>query len=447
MTARSPISTASFSLPYGEVCLAVEPKGPAVALGARPTPPVADVLSAVREAILCPVESAPLEQMARGARSVVVVLADATRRLPQGPMLEAALEALEGREVTLLVGGGLHGPSPLDAMGLPEEILRRLPIHQHDGRDRRSLVDMGLLGSTPGLDLSWVASQVGLGLKDAWRRPTARGLAGRLSRGLLAIRAAATNRLSINRLCAEADLIVALGQITPHFLTGYSGGIKAVVPGAAGRSTIVGNHLKILHASARAGLVEGNVVRAELEEAVSLLPPIFIINVVPAADGRPASFVAGHPVGAHRAGVEFARSIYEVETPRAEAVIVGASHPRTINLFQLLKVLPAAARVVRPGGGICVAGPCPAGLGAKTLLRQILFPCYMDALLPPGVELTLLSGVPPRVAAAATPFRPVASLDEAVGRLRSRAGPEGLLAVMDGSGPIVPLTDGLRPEG
>ena len=71
----------------------------------------------------------------------------------------------------------------------------------------------------------------------------------------------------------------------------------------------------------------------------------------------------------------------------------------------------------------------------------------MDALLPPGVELTLLSGVPPRVAAAATPFRPVASLDEAVGRLRSRAGPEGLLAVMDGSGPIVPLTDGLRPEG
>ena len=71
----------------------------------------------------------------------------------------------------------------------------------------------------------------------------------------------------------------------------------------------------------------------------------------------------------------------------------------------------------------------------------------MDALLPPGVELTLLSGIPPRVAAAATPFRSVASLDEAVGRLRSRAGPEGLLAVMDGSGPIVPLTDGARPEG
>lgn len=444
MTARSSVVSAPLGVPYGDVSLTIDPQGPAVSLGARPTPSLEDVRDAVRGAVSSPVDSPPLERMARGVRRVVVVLADATRRLPQGPMLEAVLERLDGLEVALLVGGGLHGPSPVEALGLPASALRHRPVHQHDGRDKASLVDVGPLGRAPALDLSWVAGQVGLGLADVLRTPRLGGACGRLFRGLLAARAASNNRLWVNRLCAEADLIVALGQITPHFLTGYSGGIKAVVPGAAGRSTIVGNHLKILHASARAGLVEGNVVRAELEESVSLLPPIFIVNVVPAANGRPAAVVAGHPVGAHRAGVEVARSIYEIETPRAEAVIVGATHPRTLNLYQLLKVLPAAASVVRPGGGICVAGPCPGGLGASTLLRQILFPCYMEALLPPRVELLLLSGLPARLANSALPFRPVASPDDAVARLRRRAGTEGLLAVMDGTGPIVPLTDGAR---
>ena len=415
-------------------------------LGARAVALVSDVRAAAREAIARPIGSPPLEKMARGLKRVVIVLADATRRLPQGPMLDAALEALDGHHVTLLVGGGLHGASSIEAIGLDEATRRRLPIFQHNALDRSCLVEMGSLRTSPALDRRWVASEAALGLASVWRRPSLRGLSGRLFRGLLATRAAAENRLWVNRLCAEADLIVALGQITPHFLTGYSGGIKAVVPGAAGRSTIVGNHLKILHASARLGRVADNVVRGELEAAVELLPPVFILNAVPAANGGLADLVAGHPVEAHRAGVKVARSIYEVETPQADAVLVGAPHPMALNLYQLLKVLPAAARVVRPGGSICVAGPCPGGLGASTILRQIIFPCYMEALLPPGVELLLLSGLPAEAASSAVPFRPIASIEEAVGRLRGRVGPDGLMAVMDGSGPMVPLLDGYRPE-
>ena len=447
MTARNPLATNSLGLPYGEVRLKVNPMGPAVPMEARPASSVADLEKAVREAIARPVGSPPLERLARGTRRVVVVVADATRRLPQETMLRTVLEILDDREVDLLVGSGLHDLSPPQELGLSEATLRRWPIHQHDARDRRRLADMGRLAPSPELDLGWLLSQAARGLAAVFYRPSPRGIAGRLFRGVLAVRASSANRLWINRLCADADLIVALGQITPHFLTGYSGGIKAVVPGVAGRSTIVGNHLKILHSSARLGLVDGNVVREELESAVPLLPPIFIVNAVLTADGRPAALVAGCPVKAHRAGVEHARSIYEIETPQADAVLVGASHPKALNLYQLLKVLPAAARVVRPGGGICVAGPCPGGLGASTLLKQILFPCYMEALLPRRVELTLLSGLPPHLAASATPFRPVTTLDEAVGRLRSRAGPEGLLAVMDGSGPVVPLLDGYRTDG
>lgn len=445
MSGLLPPYTTHLCLPYGEVFLKVDPRGPALPLGARPVASVSDVKGAARKALELPADGPTLEQMARGARRVVVVLADATRKLPQGEMLEAVLETLEGREVTLLVGGGLHGPSPPGALGLSASTLSRLPLLQHDSRDARGLVDLGPLSPSAELDLGWMVFQAASGVASAWRRPSLRGAAGRLFRGFLALKAAVQNRLWVNRLCAEADLIVALGQISPHFLTGYSGGVKAVVPGCAGRGTIVGNHLKILHSSARLGLVDGNVVRAELESAVPLLPPMFILNAVPAQDGRPAALVAGDPVGAHRAGVKLARSIYEVETPEADAVIVGASHPKAVNLYQLLKVLPSAARVVKPGGGICVAGPCPAGVGPTTLLRQILFPCYMEALLPPGVELCLLSGIPARKTTHASPFRPVADLEEAVSRLRGRAGPDGLLAVMDGSGPVIPIVNGYMP--
>jgi nickel-dependent lactate racemase len=446
VTAQVTKTQTPIGLPYGEGHLAVDPLGPAVHLGARPSPPLTDIKIAARNAISCPADGPSLEQVARGVNRAVVLIADATRNLPQESMLEAVLEVLEGIEVTLLVGSGLHGPSPLGALGLSEATLARLPIHQHEADDHDNLVDLGPLRHTFDLDASWSLAQTALGMTDVWRRLLRRGTAGGLFRGLLAIRAASVNRLWVNRLCAEADLIVALGQITPHFLTGYSGGIKTVVPGAAGRSTIVGNHLKILHSSARLGFVEGNVVRQELESATALLPPIFILNAVPASDGRPESLVAGDPIGAHRAGVKRARAIYEIETPQTEAVIVGASNPKALNLYQLLKVLPAAARVVRPGGGICVAGPCPGGIGPSALVRQIIFPCYMEALLPRGVELLLLSRMPKKLASSATPFKPVASVDEAVSRLRERAGPDGLMAVMDGSGPIVPLLDGYRAE-
>lgn len=439
MTAQDPTSNTRLSLPYGEACLEVEPRGPAVALRAKSVGAPIDVAKAARDAVVLPDDGPPLEQLARGAKRVVVVLSDATRSLPQGPMVEAVLEALPGREVAFLVGSGLHGPSPRQALGLTEETLGKYPLHQHDPRDAGSLVRLGALSHQADLDLPWLALQAARGAYSFLRRPSLRGMAGRLFRGVLAVKAASANHLVVNRLCAEADLIVAMGQITPHFLTGYSGGIKAVVPGTAGRSTIVGNHLKILHASARLGLVDGNVVRAELESAADLLPPIFILNLIPGADGRPVGLVAGDPVGAHRAGVKLARAVYEIVAPRAEAVIVGAANPKALNLYQLMKVLPAAARVVRPGGAVCVAGPCPKGMGASTLLRQIIFPCYMETLLPPYVELMLLSRLPDKEITSATPFRPVATLEEAVSRLRARAGPEGLLAVMDGSGPVVPL--------
>ncbi len=50
--------------------------------------------------------------------------------------------------------------------------------------------------------------------------------------------------LIINRLAAEADLLVAEGFIEPHFFAGFSGGRKSIsiLPGVASRETVMYNH-------------------------------------------------------------------------------------------------------------------------------------------------------------------------------------------------------------
>ena len=49
-------------------------------------------------------------------------------------------------------------------------------------------------------------------------------------------------RLLLNKTALEADLLVAEGFIEPHFFAGFSGGRKSVLPGIAGRRTVLYNH-------------------------------------------------------------------------------------------------------------------------------------------------------------------------------------------------------------
>lgn len=64
--------------------------------------------------------------------------------------------------------------------------------------------------------------------------------------------------LIINRLAAEADLLVSEGFIEPHFFAGFSGGRKSVLPGIANRVSVLANHCGrfIAHPNARTGVIE-----------------------------------------------------------------------------------------------------------------------------------------------------------------------------------------------
>ena len=65
----------------------------------------------------------------------------------------------------------------------------------------------------------------------------------------------------------DADLRICTGNIEYHYFAGFSGGAKAVVPGMCSSATIRDNHAMMLDPAARAGLLEGNPVRDDIDEA------------------------------------------------------------------------------------------------------------------------------------------------------------------------------------
>lgn len=292
---------------------------------AAPQDAAFDVASAVRDALCSPIGSPRLSQIAAGAGNVVIISDDATRPTPVSLILprvlaELAAAGVAERSITVVMANGTHramtpeeiraklGPSPA----------ARLRVVNHDYR-AGDLVDMG---TTP----SGVP-------------------------------------VMINRVVAQADLVIGIGSIVPHRYCGWSGGAKIVQPGVCGEDTTVATHLMITHDDGvRLGNVE-NVVRHEMEAVAARAGLRFIVNVAQDAAGRVAAVVAGDPVAAHRAGVACAERVCAVHIPERADVVVAGSFPADMNLWQAGKALYTSDLAAADGGVIVLVTPAREGIG------------------------------------------------------------------------------------
>ena len=101
------------------------------------------------------------------------------------------------------------------------------------------------------------------------------------------------NKVFVNRVFAEADVRVLLGDVGFHYYAGYGGGRKSVLPAVCGEETIKHNHAMLLHANARTGILEGNPVHEDMTEAAKLAKVDFIVNVVENKKGEIVKAFAG----------------------------------------------------------------------------------------------------------------------------------------------------------
>jgi nickel-dependent lactate racemase len=163
----------------------------------------------------------------------------------------------------------------------------------------------------------------------------------------------------------EYDVIICTGNIEPHYMAGYSGGLKAVLPGVCSRNTIEQNHKMMTQPGSRAGKIDGNPLRQDIDDVSNLVSVNMIVNAIQNEKRRIVKVVAGDPVTAHRKGAEYSDMIYKVKVPEPAEIVITTpgGYPRDINLYQAQKALENARQAIKPGGIIILVAECREGSG------------------------------------------------------------------------------------
>ncbi len=297
-------------------------------------PGVADEEKAITRALENPIEMESLAKLAAPGQKVAIVVDDITRPTPTHKFLPPIVKELESagirnKDITIVFATGSHRPHTNEEKEflLGSEFVSRFKTIDHDAGDKEAMV---LLGYTS--------------------RKTP---------------------VEVNKQVVEADLKILTGSIKPHSYAGYSGGGKALLPGVCSMDTIIADHDydSTLHPNALVGHMEGNPIRVDIEEAALLVDNCFIVNGILNSKKEIVSVVAGDMIKAHREGARILDSWAKVAVKGpADIVFAGCSHPTSISYYQAVNAISHCVRIpqpiVRPGGTVIVAAPCPDGIGS-----------------------------------------------------------------------------------
>ncbi len=331
------MSTVTVNLPFGSKNLKISlPKDNVLAL-ASPTvlksPP--DATKEIRRALRDPIGMVRFGEMVHSGDRVVIIVDDTTRPTPAYLILPPLLEELQADQlrlhVQILVALATHrqmSPAEIEAKIGPE-IAARYEVIQHDGSDRKQLVD---LGTTPN-----------------------------------------GTPIEINRQVVEADVSIGIGNICAHPLAGWGGGGKIVQPGVSSDRTTEATHFLAGQVPGSSlGNVLNNPVRLEMEEVARRVGLTGIVNTVLDGSGAIVRVVVGDVVTAHRRGVEIARAIWQLNLPALADIVIVSSHPSDIDYWQACKGVFCAENVVKRGGDIILVTPSPERITTNSAHLQTL---------------------------------------------------------------------------
>lgn len=260
--------------------------------------------------------------------SVAIAIPDETRPFPVKQLLPPLLDRiftawpnLLPSNLTIVVGGGLHSPADNAQLAriLPEG-LRTYKVIAHDAKH----APMTSYGQT--------------------------------CRG---------TPIEINKAYADAEYKLVMGMVDSHQFVGFTGGSKGVTIGCASAAMIEANHRLLHDPAARAGNIEDNPVRLDLDESGDRIAIDMAINVVLDAARKPVAVIAGAPVAAMREAAGVTRNVYGLNFDEPYDVVIAScgGYPKDICLYQAQKGLNAATQCARPGSRIMLVAECRQGIG------------------------------------------------------------------------------------
>ena len=190
--------TVSFRIPQEQVLYELQGKN---------YPALADLQKTYKQALDHPIDSPPLREIVKPGEKVVVTVSDITRGWQRNdqvlPVLIETLNAagIPDSNITILIVVGAHRLNTegefVELCG--KEICHRIRVLNHDCWDTDNMVYLG-----------------------------------KTSRG---------TEVSVNRLAVEANRLILTGGVIYHYMAGYGGGRKSILPGLSSIKTIRQNHL------------------------------------------------------------------------------------------------------------------------------------------------------------------------------------------------------------
>jgi nickel-dependent lactate racemase len=312
-------------VPYGSGFLPLELEGrmPFEVAEPRFSPPDDHAL---QKALSNPINFADLHSFLTSRKKVLVVVNDQSRPTPTREVL--ALLELRGKDVTTVVATGAH----------------RLPTKPE------LLAILG--GTTPPYGGSIVTHNA--------RDETRLVYLGRTSRG---------TEVHLNKLAFEADGLIVIGSVEPHYFAGFTGGRKFLLPGLAGFRSIEMNHSLALDAKSKLMVLDGNPIHEDFMDALNLFgrdEDIFSIQLVTNFEHRIIHVSAGHIVDSFTRAARVAKRTYSAPIKsKADIVMTVARPPFDIDLYQSQKAIENAKMALKNGGVVVLVSKCGEGIGDR----------------------------------------------------------------------------------
>ena len=316
--------TISFEIP--EELLLYDIKG-------RNHPPYEDLAEAYLSALDQPIDSPPLKNLLKRTDRIAIIVSDITRSWQRNaetlPVLLDYLnrEGVADEQVTIIIGVGGHRKNTEEEFIelCSADVCHRVRVVNHDAWDSENMVHVG-----------------------------------KTSRG---------TEVRVNRIVTEADKVILTGGVIYHYMAGFGGGRKSILPGVASIETIQQNHLLGLKEKIGGGssplsasaITEGNPLHEDMMEIAALVDPDFLVNVVPNLDGEIAGIFTGNWITAWHKACQLVVNIFGVEIEhQADIVIASAGgYPKDINLYQSQKTIDNASYAMKPGGVSIIVAECP----------------------------------------------------------------------------------------
>ncbi|MBQ8292510.1 MAG: nickel-dependent lactate racemase [Bacilli bacterium] len=290
----------------------------------------------VRDALVNPIASLPLSELAKDKKHVVVISSDHTRPVPSHITMPIILEEIrkynKDVKISILIATGMHRASTHEELvnKYGEKIVKEETIVMHDAYVDEDMTFKGILPSG--------------------------------------------GELWVNKLIDSADLLISEGFIEPHFFAGFSGGRKSVLPGIASKKTVLWNHNAkfIANKNARAGNLQDNPIHQDMLFAAKAANLQFILNVVINGEKKVIKAFAGDLEEAHAHGCKLVKEIAHVDPVYSDIVITtNGGYPLDQNIYQTVKGMTAGEACVNPGGVIIICSSCADGTGGEFFYKLL----------------------------------------------------------------------------